>query len=196
MSSNLEILKPIRAFAIIGTRDPDLIQIDAAYRLAWILTTLGKNIVRTGGAIGIDQQAMQSAHPGKLEVYLPWDSYNKAIIPAHATKIIYDSRVHRDWSNSVHELHPAASSLTRGEFALHARNYGIVQGCTGVIALPRSDGKGGTSQGVRIAHALNIPVVQGCKGKVDNAAAFISKVLQTFDLAHVTRTLKGEEAHG
>ena len=41
-----------------------------------------------------------------------------------------------------------------------ARNYGVVEGCALVVALPLVKDNGGTGQGIRIARALNIPLIQ------------------------------------
>lgn len=172
----------VKHFAIIGTRDPDAAQAEVAYRLAWAIAWLGRQIIRTGAAYGIDQKAMEGTGGRGLHVYLPWPSYNRDIIPASANRVVYTPSIHTSWTESVTRFHPAASRLTRGALALHARNFGIIDGVHGVIALPNEDGGGGTGQGIRIAKALNIPVIQGNKGSIFDAPRFIGKALQQLGL--------------
>ena len=145
--------------AIIGTRKPTEDQIAKAEMLAAELSARGY-IIKTGGAYGIDHAAMRKTVPGFLEVYLPWETYNAEIIPEHAKRIVFNPAIHKEWLHSVTTYHPAPQLLTSGMRALHARNYGIVEGCGVVIALPEKMEKGGSGQGVRIARALRIPVMQ------------------------------------
>jgi hypothetical protein len=173
-------------FAIIGSRTPDKAQEEVAYHLAWAITVIGGHTLRTGAAYGIDQKAMEGARPNHLEVFLPWSSYNRSIIPAGASVVVYTPSIHRDWTASVASYHPNISALTHAAIALHARNFGIIHGCHGVVALPREDGGGGTAQGVRIANGLNIPVIQGNKGSITDVPRFIGKALQELGLADPT----------
>lgn len=179
-------------FAIIGTREPDEAQSEVAYRIAWIISCLS-HVVRTGAAYGIDQKAMDGTQGKNLHVYLPWDSYNANIVPTTATRVVYDPDIHGTWTASVGRFHPAANRLSRGAFALHARNFGIIEGCKGVLALPGEDGGGGTGQGIRIAKALRIPLVQGNKGSIDDVPRFIGRAMQQLGLAdpNLRTTLQG-----
>lgn len=172
-----------QAYAVIGTRDPDAAQAEAAYRLAWAITVLGGQIIRTGAADGIDTKAMEGSLPRNLEVFLPWSSYNREHVPAESSVVVYTPSVHRAWTDSVARFHPAANRLSRGAFALHARNFGIVEGCVAVIALPGEDGGGGTGQGIRIAKSLGIHLIQANKGSIHDAPRFIGKVLQDLGFA-------------
>lgn len=73
---------------------------------------------------------------------------------------VYDPRPHRAWTGSVRTYHPAPERLTRGMFALHARNFGIVANAVAVIAAAKDSAQGGgTGQGIRIARGLGIPVI-------------------------------------
>jgi len=175
--------KSVDEYAIIGTREPDEAQREVAYRLAWAITTLGRRFVRTGAAYGIDQRAMEGSRPDRLKVYLPWSAYNRDIVPAGSATIVYTPAIHYDWTDSVARYHPAASRLSRGAFALHARNFGIVSGTKAVIALPGPGGSGGTGQGMRIARALGINVIQHNKGTIEDAPRLIGKILQDLGLA-------------
>ncbi len=172
-----EIDPTLKRFAIIGTREPDDNQAMVAQQFADVVSRVCGAVVRTGGAEGIDHAAMIGTVSGRLEVYLPWASYNSHIIPKDASKIVYDPDVHTEWANSVRRFHPAYRLLRKGAFALHARNY-LVVGCEGVLALPGgSQSFGGTGQGIRIARELNIPIVWGSKGDIPSASAFLSRAM-------------------
>lgn len=171
------------SYAIIGTREPDEAQAEVAFRLAWAIAILGGQIVRTGGAYGIDQKAMEGTQGRNLEVYLPWASYNQVIVPNTARRIVYDPKVHTSWTDSVGLYHPNAVRLSRSILSLHARNFGIVHGVRTVIALPSEDGGGGTGQGIRIARALRIPVIQANRGTINDAPRFIGRALQQLGFA-------------
>ena len=148
--------------AIIGTRQPDGFQRKLARLVAFSLTAAASPaIVITGGADGIDRAAMLgAADTDYLEVVLPWPRYNHELIPDRACRIVYSPSEHPAWTQSVHSFHPRPDILTRGGFALHARNYGIIEPAQFVLALPDATGGGGTGQGIRIAHALAKPIVQ------------------------------------
>lgn len=151
--------------AIIGTREPDPDQHRLARDLAALLSAGYGCTVATGGALGIDQAAMEGAEPGCLVVYLPWPSYNRAIIPPHARCIVADVRIHAAWFESVNVYHPAPARLSRGARALHARNYGIVHSSDLVLAFPNETGGGGTGQGIRLAQGMGIPVIPVNRGQ-------------------------------
>ena len=152
------------SLAIIGTREPDLFQIDLAQEVAWTLSTQLGVRIRTGGADGIDYLAMMGTHPGMLDVFLPWGSYNRGKIPSLAACTVYDPKHHPLWTESVTKYHPNPAALSRGPFALHARNYGIVDGATACLALPGRDGSGGTGQGIRICRGIGTPIGVHSKG--------------------------------
>ncbi len=183
LGPEIEVAKTGKCYAIIGTRSPDEAQITVARNLATAITLIGGHWVHTGAADGIDTEAMVGSRPDRLKVFLPWASYNRGSIPVGATVVVYDPSIHAEWTRSVSAYHPAASRLSRGAFALHARNFGIVESCAGVIALPGADGGGGTGQGIRIANGLGIPVVRGDKGSITDAPRFIGKALQTLGFA-------------
>jgi hypothetical protein len=103
---------------------------------------------------------MQCTAEGLLNVFLPWVGYNATIIPHGARITVFSPRDHKEWAESVLRFHPAADRLTRGAFALHARNYGIVRPTRLVVAFPDEKGRGGTGQGIRIAKYFRIPLMQ------------------------------------
>lgn len=191
----LEIDRVVKAFAIIGTRDPDVAQAQVAYRLAWAIVHLGQHFVHTGAAYGIDQRAMEGTSGKNLKVFLPWSTYNTNIIPDLSVRVVYDPSIHRHWTSSVNRYHPAANRLSRGAFALHARNYGIVEGVSAVVALPREDGEGGTGQGIRIAKSLNIPVIQINRGSITDMPRLLGRTLQQLGLVdpNLKTTILGKQ---
>jgi len=127
--------------------------------LAGELSRQGHTIA-TGGAKGVDHAAMHTTEPGRLEVYLPWENFNHEIIPKHARRIVYNVFEHPLWAESVAKYHPTPGNLSSVIQKLHARNYGVVEGCALVIALPTAENSGGTGQGIRIARELKIPLIQ------------------------------------
>ena len=164
--------------AIIGTREPDANQAQAAADLARELSKLGY-FIATGGADGIDNVAMSNTRKGKLLVYLPWHGYNAESVyrckPARVR--VFDRDTDIAWAGSVRTYHPRGNSLTRGPFALHARNFGIVENSALVIAFPGYE-PGGTGQGMRIAEGLGIPLLVYEKGwdYVDSVANLLGAV--------------------
>lgn len=169
--------------AIVGTREPDEAQSLIAYQLAFAIAVLGGKVVRTGAANGVDHRAMLGTGGTNLKVFLPWDSFHRSIIPNTASVEVYKPFVHKEWRESVSKYHPNTSLLPYSAFCLHARNFGIVSGCKAVIALPRPDGGGGTSQAIRIARALGIPILQANKGTVTDAPRWIGRALQILGFA-------------
>lgn len=112
----------------------------------------------------------------RLVVYLPWMAYNSALVPTEARRIIYTPLLHEEWRRSVELYHPRVGSLTRGSYALHARNYGIIEGSVLVLAFPDPTGDGGTGQGVRVAKALGVPLVEIRKGAAVKAGVSLGNV--------------------
>jgi predicted Rossmann-fold nucleotide-binding protein len=142
--------------AIIGTREPSREKFELLRDIAAYLARKGHTIA-TGGAYGCDQAAMEGAssvNPQLLQVFLPWVSYNKEIVPANCIVFTNQSK---EAIESVKIYHPAYDRLTQGALKLHARNYDIINGCKYVIALPsHKPGGGGTGQGIRIATDMRI----------------------------------------
>lgn len=175
--------------AIIGTRtvtkDMPLYEMLAE----WSRILLEKGvIVRTGAADGIDSAAMEGAERVQntdlrrnLHVFLPWASYNRNRVPIGASVFIYDPKIHQAWTNSVSKYHPNPAALSRGAFALMARNYGIIahpDPVSAVIALPTSvSALGGTGQGMRLAEDLGIKLFNLREDNgVNDAACWIDEL--------------------
>jgi hypothetical protein len=177
--------------AIIGTREPDENQISLATQASELFSFQGF-IIHTGAADGIDSISMANARipavheresDQTLEVYLPWHGYNRNVTPAHAKVIVYDRKLHVEWTESVEKYHPAFGKLTFGAKALHARNFGIVKDVNLVLAFPDEKGGGGTGQGIRVAKSLGIKVLQYNRGSIDSVDKELGKLrLEIIDL--------------
>lgn len=151
--------------AIIGTRKPRPDQYEMLAEWSRILLQKGMTVT-TGAADGCDDAAMVGATRvsedlrRNLHVFLPWASYNRNRVPSGSTITVYDPKVHIDWTASVPKYHKAPHLLSRGSYALMARNYGIIcfpWNVDAVIALPKSlADEGGTGEGMRIARDLGI----------------------------------------
>jgi predicted Rossmann fold nucleotide-binding protein DprA/Smf involved in DNA uptake len=152
--------------AMIGTRelhemDQDIV---ACYGyLAEVVSRLG-HVVVSGLATGFDQRAMSIAagNRGDIIAVSPWASYEREFLKTiqdmtRVTVLTYNAARFPEWKQSVARYHPKPGALTRGAFALHARNYGIIDNADAVIAVPSPQG-GGTMQGVRIATELGKPL--------------------------------------
>ncbi|MEW6770045.1 MAG: DNA-processing protein DprA [Bacillota bacterium] len=144
--------------AVIGTREPSDAQAALCRELCLALAQKG-HCLRTGNAVGIDQLAIAcwlETGSRRVKVFLPWRSYNADFLKDKNVSVrVYDPRKDVEWKESVYKYHPAARYLSRGVFALHARNYGIVRGADVVLAFPSPKG-GGTAQGIRVAQGLGV----------------------------------------
>lgn len=169
--------QPWGPVAMIGTRSLDAVPKEVVRAFQHIAQAIGRSngVVRTGAAKGADQIAAEAClkADGYVRLVLPWASYEETwrqqihrAYPDRVFETVYQPDRHPEWAESVRMHHPAPERLTRGAFALHARNYGIIIGrrtpAVAVIAVPKSlepGQEGGTGQGIRIAHAHRIPVV-------------------------------------
>ncbi len=150
-----------KRIAIIGSREPRESQVTFARSAAGSALARGWDIA-TGAAEGIDLIAMETAEfmclSPRLHIYLPWNTYNKHLIPSGANVYTYSYK-NKDWAESVSKYHPSGGRLSQGAFKMMARNYGIVINSDVVLAMPSAKlGGGGTGQGIRIAAALDIPL--------------------------------------
>lgn len=157
-----------KQIAFIGTREPNRLPREwvALYDRAVRYAAAQRFVIRTGAAVGADQQAasIAMANGAAVHLCLPWRGYEEewvsslsSLVDWRVTFDTYAPSKHPEWAASVHEYHPRPDALSRGAFALHARNYGIVQPARIVVALPsQKPGGGGTGQGMRIAAGLGI----------------------------------------
>lgn len=164
-------LGPHARVAFIGTRSFHALPVSVQrlfIQAAEVLAARRLTIV-TGAAFGADQVAADAALSlgGSVHLVLPWRSYEhkwvRSVQAHHRDRVtleIYDPTLNRAWAESVRVYHPAPARLSRGAFALHARNFGIVATAVAVIAAAKDAAQhGGTGQGVRVARGLGIPVL-------------------------------------
>lgn len=154
--------------ALIGTRSFKEISGDILdlYKEA-CLWCASKYKIKTGAAKGADQIAIEYAlkKDADIHLYLPWKTYEQEYInevkkyaPSCLTLHIYNERECKEWKESVAKYHPNIKALSKGAYALHARNFPIIKNSSFVIALSHPTKEGGTEQGIRIAKDLKIPV--------------------------------------
>lgn len=157
--------------AFIGSRDLDQFGVGwiRLYERAALAAARYGHRGVTGAAEGADQRAAEVILQagGSMKLVLPWPDYEAAWVneqvAVHADRVeilVYDEREHGEWGESVVRYHPNPGVLTPRMVRLHARNYGIVEHCFFVVALPSISkrGGGGTAQGIRVANGLGIPL--------------------------------------
>lgn len=112
--------------------------------------------LNTGAAPGADQAFAEAALivRGKVNLFLPWATYEKKWISKLRGNInitVFDPERDSAAVESVYKFHPMAKSLKRSVFALHARNYLILDKARfAVLYTPRGGIVGGTGQAIRI----------------------------------------------
>lgn len=155
-----------RYVAFIGTRDLTLAPAEGLvlYRIAVEEAVKNGYTISTGAAEGADRFAAEAALELGGEVFLfhPWwghaMGWRTAMNEQYPGKIggcYYHGRHDQEeWTASVDLYHPNPGALDDNGRALHARNYGIIQAASAVVALPEPPENGGTGQGIRIARAL------------------------------------------
>lgn len=118
-------------------------------------------ILRSGGAPGADQAFEAGVtNPKNKEIYLPWGEFEGSTSPLYPP---------RDWTYKyVHKFHPAPDKLSRGAFALQARNTHQIMGWDEknivlsdlvICWTPGGNMMGGTAQALRIANHFHIPII-------------------------------------
>lgn len=134
----------------------------------WVAGT-GRTL-HTGAAEGADQAAAVTAlrQGGAVHLFRPdqrshekWCQEMRACFQNQVRFTIYDPRHHAEWMASVDRYHPNPGALRPSARLLMARNFGLVQGCGAVVALPRGREPaewGGTGQALRIALARGMPL--------------------------------------
>ena len=153
-----------KMLAFIGTREPTVVseEIRTLYDQAAAAAVWSGYTVVTGAAVGFDQIAAASALQagGLVLLVLPWHSYEQRwwsykikAYPGKVHTLVYNPSTHQSWTDSVYRYHSAPAKLTRGAFALQARNFGIIASASSVIAVPNPTKTwgGGTGQGIKIA---------------------------------------------
>jgi hypothetical protein len=142
-------------YAGIGARATPIDVINVMKQTAALLAKDGYTC-NTGAALGADQAFATGALAGfgKLQLFLPWSTYEKNWIKnlqGDISTYVFDTGAHRNALSSVYKYHPKANNLKNSVIALHARNYLIVSGVQFVICwTPNGKVTGGTGQALRI----------------------------------------------
>jgi hypothetical protein len=133
--------------------------------------------IRSGHAPGADWAFEQGAQEYCI-TYLPWKGFNTHL-QSQAHRIIPQNS--NQLQDMVTKFHPAPNKLSKGAYALIARNACQVLGINlkkpvQVIICWTSDGKasGGTGQALRIAIEYNIPVYNMYSKDYENRDKIIS----------------------
>lgn len=158
--------------AIIGSREINDEQFNYLADIASKFVAAGWTVT-TGCADGADHAAMVGAReidPTKLEIFLPWASYNNNYHDKLATYTVFNEKTHKHWLESVDVYHEAPQYLKQGARRLMARNYGIIEHVDLVIAHPMNlSSMGGTGQAIRIARGTGRPCFTVCDEENRNA---------------------------
>ena len=147
--------------AVTGTRQPNLNEL--ALLRDYLLEYLDKGYdVITGGAEGTDAFAMNLVNqewgdPARLHVVVPWVGFGSAYLHVKNLVTVFNPREHAHWIQYVQTYHAHAANLKQGSLKLLARDYGIIEPSTTVLAVPRSTISGGTAWTMGIATHLRKP---------------------------------------
>ena len=152
--------------ACIGSRDISYAHEKICEKIgAWIVGNGG--YLHTGNACGADQAFARGANkvsPDRVNLYLPWASYEQQAIHQENTVLVFDklsggSRAY--YEGNAEKYHPAWSKCSSAAKKFHARNGMIILhvGVDLVIAWPGYDKVGGTGQGMRVAKGGGIPII-------------------------------------
>ncbi len=147
--------------ACVGSRDtPHVV-------LKWMEAT-GATLVRagytiaSGNAPGADQawaRGGNSMDPTRVELCLPWESFESSAVHGRNVVRVYDLAPYRQrYIDNVLATHPMAGRLSDAALRLHARNAMIVEGAHLVLGSlnPEKPGGGGTRGAFRIAQRQGI----------------------------------------
>lgn len=176
----------MKVYAGIGSREtpPDVLELFS--QLAKRLCRLGWTL-RTGGAPGADQAFVigavsHASNPfrflsdregmerGKVEVYLPWPSFEYEFHGAMSSQmtVIERNRPQAECFPIAEQFHPAWDRLGQGTRSLHARNCHQILGpdvtrpvlSRFVVCWTRDGaGGGGTGQALRIARHYGVEII-------------------------------------
>lgn len=163
--------------ACIGSRD-------ISHKLRSNLIEIGEYIascgwtVVSGNAIGSDAAYAEGANKideSKVELYLPWQTYNTSFIKPGNILKLFDSA----WKEVAIKHHPIYASLSQGAQKMMDRNAGIIINSDVVLAVLNHSktGGGGTGHGWRIAESLSKPRLDVSKIKSSNEAIHFLKQL-------------------
>lgn len=124
------------------------------------LVTVGCTLA-SGNAEGADQAYARGGNavdPTKIEIYLPWYSYNRTAI-LEGNEIFMPSKASLQTRLLAERCHPQWATFSPGVKDLMFRNAMIIVGSALTVALPSKvkPGGGGTGHGIRISEVLMTP---------------------------------------
>ena len=175
----------MRTYAGIGARNTPALHLTIMKLWAMYAAACGMTC-STGACKGADQAFANGSIQGggHTMLWLPWTSYEDAWIRSFGNKVsdsinvyVYNPKSDNAASESVHKYHPAPHKLKSSVFALHARNYLIIEGAEYIVCwTPNGEVVGGTGQALRIAADMGIPIYN--LGVMDTFHAFRTKLVE------------------
>lgn len=146
--------------ACIGSRETSQPVLDWMEVLGADLVRAGYVIV-TGNAPGADQawaRGGNSVDPAKVELCLPWESFEATAIHGRNVVRVFNAVKSNGYIDAVRDTHPNFGALTGGAVRLHARNAMIVENVHVVLGSlnPEKPGGGGTGSAFRMAQRNKI----------------------------------------
>ncbi len=165
----INILEGVLYYTGIGARATPQWALTMMTEIARQLSLEG-HVLRSGGAPGADS-AFEYGHAGNMEIFLPWDGFEKKyigenpdiyIVPEKAVpRVVYN----RAWE-MARDIHPNWSAVSQGVSKMHVRNvfqilgYDLDTPSTVVVFwAPERNGvvAGGTATAIHLARAHGIP---------------------------------------
>lgn len=146
--------------ACIGSRETSPVVLKWMEATGAALVRAGYTIV-SGNAPGADQawaRGGNSMDPTRVELCLPWGSFETASIHGRNVVRTFDATDGQRAIALVQATHPAFARLTHGALLLHARNAMIVENAHLVLGSLNAAklGGGGTRSAFRIAQRLGV----------------------------------------
>ena len=160
--------------ACVGSRETSTVVLKWMEATGAKLVRAGYTIV-SGNAPGADQawaRGGNSMDATRVELCLPWDSFESSAVHGRNTVQIYAPRDGERYVRLVQATHPNFGRLTDAAIRLHARNAMIVEGAHLVLGSlnPDKPNGGGSRSAFRIAQRQGI-----CTFNV--ADAFVRKMI-------------------
>lgn len=162
-------MTPSRSYAGIGSRQTPPEILGLMTEVARRFQAEGR-VLHSGGATGADTAFFRGAtDPALLRIFIPWDGFEGLRHDPAGGIFRWELCPGRDAAAAtVRRFHPAPDRLSRGAFALMARNAMQVLGAdmatpVGLVVAyaplgPDGRPTGGTAQAIRIAEAHGISV--------------------------------------
>lgn len=146
--------------ACIGSREAPVVVLKWMEATGAALVRAGYTLV-SGNAPGADQawaRGGNSMDPTRVELCLPWDSFESSAVHGRNVVQVFNSADGERYVRLVRATHPSFGRLTDAAIRLHSRNAMIVEGAHLVLGAlnPDKPGGGGTGSAFRIAQRHGI----------------------------------------